>query len=311
MVQPQFRYICAHDIHEDSPVHRTLVDLWKSVERETDGQLVVEVLGWGRVGRTPVMLKKLRENQVQFHPISGIPLSSIVPVSAIECLPYAYQTPDEAFRVLDGALGNHVRAEISAKGLHVFQHIWPQGYQQITSRTRRIESAADFEGMRIRIAHADFMADLYGSLGAVPTRIHLQDIRPLLEKGEVDGVDMAPRSIELQRHYDFAKYLVNADIRWASFWMCANQDAWRALPDAVRSIVENAHSRFAPIARRAILGENEAALIRLRERGLEFLSPDRGSIKQRLSANGFYRRWRSVFGERAWQLLEEMRGPLS
>ena len=138
-----FRYLCSHDLRAENPLHRRLTEMFDAIRRETDGRLEVDVIPWGGTGPSKVTLTKLLDGEIAFHPVSGMPLSTIVPIAAMEGLPFAFDSEQEACRIMDGEFGDLLRNEIAAKGLVVFPRNWPQGNNQITSSTRPIRTVEE------------------------------------------------------------------------------------------------------------------------------------------------------------------------
>jgi DNA-binding ferritin-like protein (Dps family) len=68
-------------------------------------------------------------------------------------------------------------------------------------------------------------------------------------------------------------------------------------------------TQYAMLFREDMLRENIAAGKRLEKR-LVFNTTDVATFVEKLRDDGFYKRWRSEFGEKAWSLLENQRGPL-
>ena len=306
----RFEYVCANDMRADNPLNLRLTEMWDLVERETHGVLAVRVMPWGTAGPSKESLAKLLDGRIAFHPVSGMPLSTRVPIAAMEGLPYAYRTEEEAFRVLDGEFGNMLRREISAIGLVVFPHIWHQGFNQITTNTGPIRTASDLDGFRLRIAQVPYKLDLFRALGCDPVQVHYQGVRDAIVEGRASGQETPYLYTEIDGYADVQTHLSVTNHRFATFWMCANPDAWNALPAEVRAIVERRMGEYALRYRQDMLRANEEAGARLQRR-LPFNTADVQSFVDRLRGNGFYRRWRAEFGERAWTLLESQRGPLA
>ena len=85
----KFHYVCAHDMRAEN---RSISGLrrWDAVRDEAQGQLEVRAHTVGRRRFFKVSLAKLLNNEIAFHMISGMPLSTIVPVAAMEGLPFAF-----------------------------------------------------------------------------------------------------------------------------------------------------------------------------------------------------------------------------
>jgi TRAP-type C4-dicarboxylate transport system substrate-binding protein len=255
-----------------------------------------------------VSLGKLRSGEMAFHPVSGMPLSTVVPIAGMEGLPYAYRTEEEACRVLDGPFGDHLREHVGRAGLVVFPKIWPQGFNQITSSTRPIRTAEDLDGFKLRIAQVPYKLELFSALGCDPQQIHYQAIRDALASGQASGQETPYLYTELDGLADVQKYLSITNHRFATFWMCANPERWAALPADIQAVVESNLSKYVELYRADMWRENEASRVRLEKR-LEFNTADTESFVDRLKANGFYDRMREQFGQQAWDLLERARGP--
>lgn len=305
--QKTFRYICAHDMRVENPLHIRQTQMWDAVRKETDGVLDVEVVPWGGVGASKIALGKLLNGEIAFHPISGMPLSTVVPIAAMEGIPYAYQTEEEACRVLDGPFGDYLRARIATAGLVIFPKIWPQGFNQITSSTHPIRNVDDLDGFKLRIAQVPYKVELFKALGCDAQQIHYQAIHAALTSGQASGEETPYLYIEMDKFADVQKYLSVTNHRFAAFWFCANPASWNALPAAVQAVVERNLDKYVALFRADMTEANAAAGERLRKR-LIFNETDTATLVERLKQNGFYRRMREQFGEEAWQLLEAQRG---
>lgn len=302
-----FKYICAHDMRPENPLHVRLTELWDAVREDTGGELDVTTIPWGGVGPSKVALAKLLSGEVAFHPISGMPLSTIVPMAGMEGLPYAYDTEEEACRVLDGPFGDFLRQEVGKAGLVVFPRIWPQGFNQITSSTVPIRDVHDLDGFKLRIAQVPYKVELFTALGCDPQQIFYQAIRDNLVSGVASGQETPYYYTELDGLADVQKYLSVTNHRFATFWMCANPQRWEALPARVRELVAAAFEKYVMLFREDMWRVNEEAGERLKKR-LIFNTADTASFVERLKERGFYARMRVKFGEDAMRLLEEAHG---
>lgn len=302
-----YNYVLGHDMRAENPLHTHLTAMFSEIAERTGGRLKVEIVPWGGVGSSKIALRKLLDNEIQIHPISGMPLSTVVPIAGMEGLPYAFASEDEACRILDGAFGDLLRSHIAKLGLHVSQHIWWQGFNQISTSTGPLRHAQDLDGFKLRIAQVPYKQELFSALGCDPQQIHYQAIYDNLKSGAASGEETPYLYIELDKFAEVQTHLAVTNHRFASFWLCFNQQAWAALPEDIRAIVSDAEARHVMDYRRTMVKENAAACERLKER-LVFNEADTASFVERLKRNGFYERARRAFGEEAWTLLERERG---
>jgi TRAP-type C4-dicarboxylate transport system substrate-binding protein len=291
----------------ENPLHIRLTQMFDAVRSETGGRLEVEIVPWGGSGPSKVSLTKLLEGEIAFHPVSGMPLSTIVPIAAMEGLPFAFESEEEACRAMDSEFGDLLRKEIAAKGMIVFPKNWPQGNNQITSSVRPIRTVEDLDGFKLRTAQVPYKVDLFTSLGCEPQQIYYQAVYDNLKSGAAWGQETPYLYIEMDRFVEVQKYLSITDHRMGNFWLCANPERWKALPRDVQESVERNASKYVELFRADMVRANEEAAERLEPR-LEFNRADTSGFVERLKQSGFYKRWRTEFGERAWTLLEAKRG---
>jgi TRAP-type C4-dicarboxylate transport system substrate-binding protein len=305
----RFEYVCAHDLPPTSGFHQRLARMWADVERETSGALTVEVQPWGTAGPAQTMIEKVISGEIQFHPVSGMPLSTKLPLIAMEGLPFAYPSSAAAARVMDGPLGDYLRGSAAAIGLHVLKEVWPQGHNQlIHTRPGGPTTVEELDGFPIRVGQSPFLIDLYRSLGAAPVPLNLQQAREAVLDGTVGGVEMPYWGLRELGTPDAVRAVVDCDIRWATFWMTTNAEAWTALPPALRSVVERANKRHSAAHQTEYDSLNDSSRSRLADSGTPVHSFDRTELRERLGGSGFYTRWRAEFGERAWALLNAATG---
>jgi TRAP-type C4-dicarboxylate transport system substrate-binding protein len=98
---------------------------------------------------------------------------------------------------------------------------------------------------------------------------------------------------------------------WSAYHFLGNNAAWQALPVDVRAIVERNLTKYALQQRVATAERNASLADQLARRGMKINQADTGNFRTRLQSSGFYRKWKTTFGQAAWDLLEANSGKLS
>ena len=234
-----------------------------------------------------------------------------MPVAAIQGIGFAFKDSADAFRALDGPLGDYVRKEIAAKGLYVHSKMWENGMRQITSSTKPMRTAGDLSGFRIRTPAGALWVDLFKSFGASPTPINFNETYTALQTKIVDGEENPYAIIDSAHLYEVQRYLTVTNHMWSAYHLLGNADAWRALPPGVQHIVDRNLTKYALQQRVATAERNASLADQLARRGMQISAADTGSFRAKLQASGFYGRWKATFGQTAWDLLEAHAGKLS
>jgi tripartite ATP-independent transporter DctP family solute receptor len=305
------RAVQYHNQPADSPLHGWLTGMWAAVRAQTGGRFEVDTCPQnnGIAGGDPAALELLVAGEIQFFTLMGGLLGAVVPVAEIQGVPFAFRSQADVFAAMDGALGEYLRAELAAQGIHALPRAtFENGFRQITTRSRPIRSADDLAGLTIRTPAGRLFRDLFETLGARPTAINLNRLHDALRTGEVEAQENPLVVTEFNRLWEVQRHVSVTNHMWSGFNLLAHLGAWRALPDDVRAVIERVAMDYAARQRRETDALNTALVERLGARGMIFTTADTESFRRRLVP--FYARWRRIFGRRAWSLLEAHAGKL-
>src|ERR1700736_5539735 len=284
----QWNYKYASNVSVDHPLNVRMRECWNAVGKETKGRLDVQMFPNNKLGGHTQALQQLRSGALQFFTLDGGILQSIVPVAAIQGVGFAFKDSGEAFRALDGPLGDHVRDAIRGAGLYVHPKMWENGMRQITSGVRPIRSAADLSGFKIRTPPGELWVDLFKSLGAAPAPLNFNEVYTALHTRVFDGQENPYAIIDVARLYEVQKYLSVTNHMWSAFHFLGNMEAWNALPRDVQSVVEKNLAKYAVLQRRDTALRNESLAEKLVRRGMVINRADTSGFRTKLQGSGFY-----------------------
>ncbi|HYH41579.1 MAG TPA: TRAP transporter substrate-binding protein [Burkholderiales bacterium] len=312
-ITPTWKADQVHSQPRESHLQKYLEMLWDGVRDETGGRLQVAVhpSSMNIAGAGPNVLKRVQSGEIAFHVLMGPGLAHAVPAMEIQGVPFAFTSSEQVAKVMDGALGDYLRAEMAAKGLYGFPcGLMENGFRQIVSADKPIRTADDLAGYRMRVPGARIIADVFDALGATPVTVSVDRLYTALRDGEVDGQENPLVVCEENRLYEVCRHVSITNHLWSGFNVYANLEFWNALPGDVQEIV-NRHVANAVRAQRANVRSVNAALERgLAERGMVFNTADTTTFR-RLLTTGFYGRWKNEVGHTAWSLLEAEVGKLA
>jgi tripartite ATP-independent transporter DctP family solute receptor len=247
--------------------------------------------------------------ELELMTLMGGILGQVVPVAEIQGLPFAFADHAQVHRVMQGPLGDHLRDEMAAKGIHGFRHgVLENGFRHIVSIDRPVRTAADLSGYRMRIPAGRMFEDLFRSLGAAPVVVNISELHAALRDRQVDGQENPLVVTEVNRLYEVCRYVSLTGHMWSGFNLIGNLAFWRRLPEHVQAIVNRAVAKHIERQRAYTDRFNRDLATKLEtERGLVFNTADVASFRAAL-AGDFYRRWKRELGDTAWRLLEDALG---
>jgi TRAP-type C4-dicarboxylate transport system substrate-binding protein len=190
------------------------------------------------------------------------------------------------------------------------EHIFDNGFRNITSSVKPIAKPEDLAGMKIRVPVSPMWTSLFTALGASPVSINFNEVYSALQTHIVDGQENPMVAIHAGKLYEVQKYLSLTRHMWDGYWPLANVKALDRLKPDDREIVTREINR-AVLDQRVDAEKLNAELGKtLQGLGMQFNEVDAGPFRDKLIAAGFYRTWRGKYGDEAWGVLSEASGGL-
>jgi len=299
----------------NSPVTHPLtvrtMEAAERIKKETNGRIEIQVFPNNQLGSDTDMLSQLRSGALEFFTLSGLILSTLVPVASINGVGFAFKDYGQVWPTMDGALGALVRGEIAKRGLYAFGKMYDNGYRQITSANKPIKTPEDLNGFKIRVPVAPLWTSLFKAFGASPTSINFNEVYTALQTHVVDGQENPLSLIDTAKLYEVQKYVAITNHMWDGFWFLANKKAFEAMPAALREIVEAEFNASALAEREDLAKMNNTVANTLKGKGMQFVETDATAFRGVLKKAGFYEEWKGKFGAEAWGALEKAVGTLS
>jgi len=307
----EFNYKYANNLPATHPMNVRAKEMVDAIRAETKGRVSIEFFPNNQLGSDTDMLSQVRSGGIEFFTLSGLILSTLVPAAAITGIGFAFNDYDAVWKALDGDLGAYVRKEIGKSNLVVMDRIWDNGFRQITSSTKPIQSAADLKGFKIRVPVSPLWTSMFKALDASPASINFSEVYSALQSKVVDGQENPLAIISTAKLYEVQKYCSLTNHMWDGFWFLANGRAWEKLPADLRTIVAK-HINAAGMNERADVAALNATVQKdLAAKGMVFNSPKAESFRDQMKKAGFYSEWKTKFGDEAWAILERSTGKLA
>jgi tripartite ATP-independent transporter DctP family solute receptor len=307
----EFTYKYANNLPASHPMNLRANEMSQAIRAETKGRVDIQVFPNNQLGSDTDVLSQLRTGGVEFFTLSGLILSTLVPVASISGIGFAFTDYASVWKAMDGELGAHIRGQIAKANLVVMDKIWDNGFRQITSSSKPIASPADLAGFKIRVPVSPLWTSMFKALDAAPTSINFAEVYSALQTKIVDGEENPLAIISTAKLYEVQKYCSMSNHMWDGFWFLANKRAWEKLPADLREIVAR-HINAAGLKERADVAELNANVQKeLAGKGMVFNQPDPKAFRDHLRKAGFYASWKEKYGAEAWGILERATGSLA
>jgi tripartite ATP-independent transporter DctP family solute receptor len=282
-----------------------------AIKRETNGRVDIQIFPNNQLGGDTDMLSQVRSGAIDIFPLSGLILQTLVPLAGINGLAFAFKDYQQVWAAMDGELGAFIRAAIAKVNLHTFDRILDNGYRNITTSTKPINTAADLQGFKIRVPVSPLWTSMFKAFGASPTGINFSEVYSALQTKVVEGQENPLAVIDIAKLYEVQKYVSMTGHMWDGQWVLANGKRWASLPPDVQAVITKHVTQAVLNQRDDIRRLNNGLEAQLKAKGMIFNYPDVKSFRDALSKAGFYKEWRAKFGDEAMAKLEKYSGKLA
>jgi len=307
----EFTYKYANNLPVTHPMNIRAKEMVEAIRTETRGRVDIQVFPNNQLGSDTDMLSQLRSGALEMFTLSGLILSTLVPATSITGIGFAFPDYDAVWKAMDGDLGAYIRAQIAKANIVPMDKIWDNGFRQITSSTRPINTAEDLKGFKIRVPVSPLWTSMFKALDAAPASINFAETYSALQTKIVDGQENPLAIIQTAKLYEVQKFCSLTNHMWDGFWFLANGKAWERLPADLRAIVAKHVNRAGENERADTEKLNATLRSDLQAKGLAFNQPKTDSFRDKLRSAGFYSEWKGKYGNEAWALLEKYSGKLA
>lgn len=131
---------------------------------------------------------------------STMAAENFIPEIGVLNLPFLFENADQAFSVLDGDVGNELRAAAEAKGFKILCWMY-NGFRDISNSVKPITAPEDLKGLKIRVPESQVFLKTFETLGGVPTPMAISEVFTAMQLKTVDGQEN-PSAIFVNNKYN-------------------------------------------------------------------------------------------------------------
>lgn len=297
---------------ETHPLTIRLTEAAKAVAAQSSGRVNITVFANSQLGGDPEMLSQVRAGGIELLAAPSMTLSTLVPLSGLPSIGFAFQSYDQVWAAMDGGVGDIVREAIARTGVVPLGKVWDNGFRQITSSSsRQLNGVDDLKGFKIRVPVTALLTSLFSGLGALPSSISYSELYSALQTHIVEGQENPLAQVSTGKLYEVQKYCALSNHCWSGYWILGNRRAMAGLPPDLLELI-NAAFDAAAVKERADLVEMDRSLqAELTRKGMTFNKPDPVQFRAALVKAGFYTQWQKTYGADAWTALEKYTGKLT
>ncbi|MFO8065122.1 MAG: TRAP transporter substrate-binding protein [Spirochaetota bacterium] len=294
----------AHVVNEQDGFHIAAEKFKELVEERTDEKITVEIFPNAELGDERTLLEGMQIGSVDMGVITNGPVANFVEEIAVFELPFLFPTPEDAYRVLDGEIGQELLTkleEVDLKGLAYAE----RGFRNLTNSQRPVNTPEDVEGLKVRVMENPVYIDTFQALGANAVPMAWTEALTAMQQQTIDGQENPINVIHSFKLYEPQQYLSLTRHTYAPAIIVMSLDKWNQLPVEAQEILEESAQEAAEYERQWNADMAEEQLAELKENGMEVIEdPDIAAFQEAVAS--VYDDYGEEFGEYLPRIQEQL-----
>ncbi|MET3111612.1 TRAP transporter substrate-binding protein [Salinicoccus halitifaciens] len=289
----------AHGQPETNERHLAVIHFKELVEDQSD--MNVRIYPNEQLGSEAEMIESVTLNDLQM--VAASAFSQYNPNISIFELPYLFDSYEEAWKVLDGEVGQEVAEPLLEDNLRIIAY-FENGMRHVTAN-KKIEEPEDFNGLSIRTPEFPISLATFQALGANPTPMAFGELYMALQQGTVDAQENPMANTYTSRFQEVQEYLNKTSHQYMPLPVAISDDFWNSLSSEQQDIVETSAQEAAQYHRNLIVESEEQIEEELIKEGMEIVEMDTEPFREQIES--VHQDYRDIYGDELLdKILEEL-----
>ena len=272
-----------HSLPTSHPVHKALEQMAIQVRQVTQGAMRIDIYPNEQLGSEREMIEQVQLGSLHMAKTSASPLEGFIPEMALFSVPYAFDSQDHLWKVLESDIGKELLTAGKARGL-VGLCYYDAGSRSFYTKGKPINAPSDLAGLKIRVQNSKTAMDMVDAMGGSPTPIAFGELYTALEQGIVDGAENNPPSMLTSRHHEICKFYSLDEHSAVPDVVLISEALWSRLTQTEQAVIEKAAADSATFQRKLWAEENQKALDQLTAAGVTISRPDKKPFQASVKA---------------------------
>lgn len=251
---------------------------WKRlVEDKSNGEMIVEIFPSSQLGSKDNIIDQAMAGDCVITLANGAFFQDRgVKDFGVVFAPYLFENWEQIDKLAASDWFAQKKAELSDLGLTILTG-WHYGARD-TMTTKKVVTAADIKGMKIRVPNNSLQVKGTAATGAVPTPMSLGEVYTALQQGTIDGLENPLTVLYNGAYQEVCKYLIlDHHILDYTCWVCGT-DFFNTLTPEQQQILIEAGNEAGAYNNQMLEETTNKALEDLKAAGVEVVDFDRDSF---------------------------------
>ena len=285
---------------ESDPRGIVLAKFKETVEKETNGDIIIEIHPSGELGSDADLIKGEIEGNVDMTVSSAGNYASYATKIGVSALPFLFSDFESAWNFIDSQTMQNINADLEPFNMHVLAY-FDNGFRCVTTSTRPINSVKDMKGLNIRTPENQIVMETMSALSANPQSYPFAELIAALKDGTFDAQENPIPVIYNNKLYEVQKYLSITNHSYDAMPLTIRNDLWNSLRPEYREIIEKAAKTAETEDRQLVKQQTEDFVSLLEQEGMKVNYPDLTPFKE--ATSGVMDVFADIYGQ---ELIDEV-----
>lgn len=263
----------AHFGAEDHPSNIAAKQFAARVESRTDGAIKINIFPNNVLGGPPEQAQQIKLGTIDMGLPTQGQLDKYDKAFAAVMLPFIWDGPQHAFRVLDGPAMAWL-APLAEKQGFILLRNWDYGFRNVTNIVRPINTPDDVKGLKLRTPPELQIQASMEALGASVQAIAFPELYLALSQKVVDGEENPVSVIYFMKFYEVQKHLAITRHIYNNMIHTVSAASWAKLTPAQQAIFREESQSAGDLMRKMIADQEQDQVKKIADAGVAVTQPD-------------------------------------
>jgi tripartite ATP-independent transporter DctP family solute receptor len=275
------------------------------VNERSNGALTINFIEGEQLGSDVQVIEQAMSNAVQFYGDDLSWYANWVKDYSILGWGFTFHSPDHMQRFFESdqykAMSDQL---VKDQGVRILAQAPIQ--PRMTFSNKPINSAADFDGLKMRVPEIKTYLELWETLGARPTRLAWGEVFLGLKTGVVEAAEGPVSAAYAAKFHEAAPYVIRTDHILTATHILVNEKFYQSLSPELQTIVTEAAKEATQWARKQAESETDDLVQKMASEGAKVSKIDLGPVREKAVAAVTRMEDAGAWSKGLWQSVQGM-----
>ncbi len=273
--------VAGYSTNEEDPRGVVLKKFKETVEKETNGDVIIEIHPSGELGSDTELIMGIIDGKVGMTVSSAGNYASFATKIGCSALPFLFADFESAWKFIDSDTMQNINPDLEAYNMHVLAY-FDNGFRCVTTSEKvgPVNSVSDMEGLNIRTPENQIVMQTMSALKANPKSFPFAELKDAIREGKFDAQENPIPVIYNNKLYEVQKYLAITNHSYDAMPLTIANDIWQGLTPEYREIIEKAAKTAETEDRQLVKKQTEDFVSSLEKEGMTVTYPDLAPFKE-------------------------------